>query len=86
MTEPFLITEISDLKMHLEYLIDINTDCYHRPFTTFDNIKMHWDFEEDVTDSYDLSFYVNNSELLKYKPDRYIKLVEHVKTNDLLKM
>ena len=39
----------------------MNASCYSTPFITYDEIKLHWDFEEDVTSDYDLHKYVYNN-------------------------
>ena len=82
--DPFMIVNPRDVSNYLKNIIDVNASCYSTPFITYDEIKLHWDFEEDVTSDYDLHKYVYNNKLLIGKPNYYKKLIKYIKHRNLL--
>ena len=67
-------------KDHIDKLIlpslKVNKWVYGTPFIELDELMINWEFQEDVTDKFNLHEYVNNKDLLLEKPVYYTYLVD----------
>ena len=82
---PFLINEKDKIHKQLNNLLDINKHVYRKPFIELDDLMVNWEFQEDVTEKFNLHEYVNNKDLLKEKPDYYGYLTEYLNSQNLQK-
>lgn len=76
--QPFLIHNIDDIKFQLSNSLDVNKFVYKDPFTTLEELLVNWEYEDDVTEKFNLHDYVNNKDLLKDKPDYYSNLINEI--------
>ena len=82
---PFLINDEDKIHYQLENSLDVNKFVYREPFTTLDELLINWEFQEDVTEKFDLHKYVNNKDLLLEKPEYYTYLVNFINAQNLQK-
>ena len=76
--QPFLINEKEKIHYQLNNSLKVNQYVYRSPFTTIDNLLENWEYQEDVTQKFNLHDYVNNKDLLKEKPDYYSDLINEI--------
>ena len=82
---PFLINEKKKIHNQLNNLLNINKYIYRKPFIELEDLMVNWEFQEDVTEKFNLHDYVNNKDLLKEKPDYYICLIDYLNSQNLQK-
>ena len=75
---PFLVNEKDKIVKQLDNLLKINKKTYGSAFIEIDELMENWEFQEDVTDTFDLHKFVNNKDLLTEKPDYYHYLVNFI--------
>ena len=76
--QPFLINEQEKIHYQLNNSLKVNQYVYRSPFTTIDNLLENWEYQEDVTQKFNLHDYVNNKDLLKETPDYYSDLINEI--------
>ena len=67
----------------LDNLLKINKKVYGSAFIELDELMENWEFQEDVTDTFDLHKYVDNKDLLLKKPDYYTYLINFIEEVNL---
>jgi hypothetical protein len=82
---PFIINEKDEIHYQLQNSLDVNKWVYKSPFIKLDELMVNWEFQEDVTEKFNLHKYVNNKDLLKDKPDYYGYLTEYLNLQNLQK-
>ena len=82
---PFLINEKDKIHHQINNLLKINKKVYGSRFAELDDIMVNWEFQEDVTERFNLHEYINNKDLLKEKPDYYICLTDYLNSQNLQK-
>ena len=82
---PFLINEKEKICYQLQNSLKVNTWVYGTPFIELDELMINWEFQEDVTERFNLHEYINNKDLLKEKPDYYICLTDYLNSQNLQK-
>ena len=82
---PFLINEKDKIHKQLNNLLNINKHIYRKPFIELEDLMVNWEFQEDVTEKFNLHEYINNKDLLKVKPDYYGYLVDYLNSQNLQK-
>ena len=82
---PFLINEKDKIHHQINNLLKINKKVYGSRFAELDDIMVNWEFQEDVTEKFNLHEYVNNKDLLKEKPDYYGYLTDYLNSQNLQK-
>ena len=82
---PFLINEKDKIHKQLNNLLAINKHIYREPFIELEDLMVNWEFQEDVTEKFNLHEYVNNKDLLKEKPDYYGYLTDYLNSQNLQK-
>ena len=75
---PFIIQDRDKIQIQLNNSLAVNKFVYHEPFTTLEELLVNWDYQEDVTEKFNLHDYVNNKDLLKDKPDYYSNLINEI--------
>ena len=80
---PFLINEKGKIVYQLDNLLKINKKVYGSAFIELDELMENWEFQEDVTDTFDLHKYVDNKDLLLKKPDYYTYLINFIEEVNL---
>ena len=78
LNSPFLVNEKDKIVKQLDNLLKINKKTYGSAFIEIDELMENWEFQEDVTDTFDLHKFVNNKDLLTEKPDYYHYLVNFI--------
>ena len=73
-----LVNEKDKIVKQLDNLLKINKKAYGSAFIEIDELMENWEFQEDVTDTFDLHKFVNNKDLLTEKPDYYHYLVNFI--------
>jgi len=82
---PFLINEKDEIQYQLQNSLDVNKWVYNSPFIKLDELMVNWEFQEDVTDKFNLHEYINNKDLLNDKPDYYNSLINYLNSQNLRK-
>jgi len=82
---PFLVNEKGKICYQLQNSLKVNKWVYGTPFIELDELMINWEFQEDVTDKFNLHEYVNNKDLLLEKPDYYTYLVDFLNSQNLQK-
>jgi hypothetical protein len=82
---PFLINEKEKICYQLQNSLKVNTWVYGTPFIELDELMINWEFQEDVTNDFNLHEYINNKDLLLEKPDYYTYLVDFINSQNLQK-
>ena len=80
---PFLINEKGKIVYQLDNLLKINKKVYGSAFIELDELMENWEFQEDVTDTFDLHKYVDNKDLLLKKPGYYTYLINFIEEVNL---
>ena len=79
---PFLVNEKEKICYQLQNSLDVNKWVYETPFIELDELMVNWEFQEDVTEKFNLHEYMNNKDLLEKKPNYYKELFEFLNTQN----
>ena len=73
---PFLVNEKEKIVHQLNNLLKVNRKVYGKPFIELNELMEYWEFQEDVTENFNLHEYIDNKNLLHDKPEYYKWLVD----------
>ena len=73
---PFLVNEKEKIVHQLNNLLKVNRKVYGEPFIELNELMEYWEFQEDVTENFNLHEYIDNKNLLHDKPEYYKWLVD----------